>query len=361
MTPEGGGALRVLCAGDRFIGSQLLASAATEAFGPGTEIVRHDSAWPDEPFGSVGGVREAAGDPAELARLAQGAEVLLTHLAPVTAAVLAAPTLRAVGVTRGGPVNVDLAAATDRGVPIAYLPGRNLGAVAEFTVGAMIALPRSIARASAELATGRWDARYFRFDLTGPELGSATVGLVGLGAVGLRVAELLAGFGARVLGHDPYADADGLRARGVEPVALDELLGASDIVSLHARLTPDTRHLFGTQAFTAMKRGAYFVNTARGELVDQAALLAALDAGHLAGAALDVFDPEPPAADDPLLGRPDVLVTPHLAGASTQVATVSARRIAGDVARYFAGGELAHCANPDALRRGAPASRPGPR
>jgi D-3-phosphoglycerate dehydrogenase len=343
-----GVALRVLCAGDRFIGADLLASAARAAFDEDISVVSHESAWPDEPFGAVGGVREAAGDPAELASLSGSADVLLTHLAPVTEGVLDAGTsLKVVGVTRGGPVNVDLPAATARGIPVAYLPGRNLEAVAEFTVGAMINVPRNVARSARALAGGVWDARYFRYDRTGPELGSATVGLVGLGAVGLRVAELLRAFGSRVLAHDPYADPGGAQARGVELVELDELLAASDIVSLHARLTDETRGMFDARVFATMKRGAYFINTARGELVDQADLLEALDTGLLTGVALDVFDPEPPATDDPLLRRADVLATPHLAGASRQVATVSAERIAVEVARFLRGGVLRNCANPD--------------
>jgi D-3-phosphoglycerate dehydrogenase / 2-oxoglutarate reductase len=335
--------MRVLAAGDRFIGADLLADAAVAALGAGTEVVRYEASWPDEPFGPVDGVREAAGDPAEVARLAADVDVVLTHLAPITAAVLASPRLKVVGVTRGGPVNVDLAAATARGVPVVNLPGRNLGAVAEFTIGLMIALPRNVVRASRELASGAWDARYFRRELTGPELRACTVGLIGLGAVGLRVAELLRGFGARVLGYDPYVD----DADGISLVSLPDLLGRSDIVSVHARLTDETRGMLGVAEFAAMKRGAYLVNTARGELVDQQALHAALDRGQLAGAALDVFDPEPPAADDPLLRRADVVATPHLAGASRQVAVESAERVAAEVARFIRTGEVAHCANPD--------------
>jgi len=341
---------RVLCAGDRFISARLLADAAAAAFP--AEPVLHESAWPDEPFGEVDGVREAAGDPVELAALAPGAEALLTHLAPVTAAVLSAATgLRVVGVTRGGPVNVDLAAATELGVPVIYLPGRNLNAVAEYVIGVMIAGCRSIGPASAELATGRWDARWFRYDLTGPELGSSTVGLVGLGAVGSRVATLLSAFGATVLAADPYADPGAARAVGAELVELHELLRRSDIVSVHARLTAETKNLLGADEFAAMKPGARVINTARGELVDQPALTAALESGHLAGAALDVFSPEPPAPDDPLLRRPDVLATPHLAGASRQVAELSVQRVAREVGAFLATGELTHCANPEAVSR----------
>lgn len=340
--------MRVLCLGDRFITSETLSSAAAEALGAGIEFRRIDSDWPDTPFTSQDGVREAAGDPRRVAEEIKDCEVLLTHLAPVSRRVLeAAPSLRVVGVTRGGPVNVDLAAATEHGVPVIYLPGRNLNAVAEFTIGVMIALPRNIVRSARALAAGTWDARYFRFDETGPELGSSVVGLVGAGAVGRRVGDMLRAFGARVLVHDPFADRADLVARGFEPAELPDLLATSDIVSVHARLTDDTRHMFDAGAFAAMKPGAYFVNTARGELVDQGALTDALRSGQLAGAATDVFDPEPPGADDPLLSLPNVVTTPHLAGASRQVAEQSATRVAGEVAAFLNSGGLDHCANPD--------------
>jgi D-3-phosphoglycerate dehydrogenase len=347
VTPE---VRRILCAGDRFIEASALGRAALARFG-GAQLVEHSSGWPDEPFGPVAGVREASGDPGQLAASARGVDLVLTHMAPITDEVLAAagPGLRAVGVTRGGPVNVDLAAATRRGVPVAHLPGRNLNAVAEFTVGAMISVTRNIGAASRGMAQGRWDGTYFRFSRCGPELRAATVGLVGFGAVGMRVAELLAGFGATVLAHDPYADPDKARQFGVRLVELPELLPMCDIVSMHARLTDSTRGMFGVEAFAAMKPGACFVNTARGELVDEAALTEALAAGRIRAAALDVFHPEPPAPDHPLLGRDDVLATPHLAGASRQVAQDSARRIVDAVAEYLRTGSLEFCANPEVL------------
>ncbi len=342
------GPLRVLCAGDRFITAAAFAEQVRLRLGEDTEVTQYETDWPSAPFGPVEGVREASGDPHEIAGLAADVDVVLTHLAPLTEGVFeAAKRLRVVGSVRGGPVNVDLAAASARGVPVVYLPGRNLGAVAEFTVGVMITLPRSIARASHSLAAGQWDARYFEFPRTGPELSACRVGLIGLGAVGLRVAELLRPFGAEVVGHDPYADPEALAARGITPCELPELVATSDIVSLHSRLSDDTRGMFDDDLFAQLKPGPYFVNTARGELVRQDALLRALESGRLAGAALDVFDPEPPAPDDPLLARPDVLATPHLAGASRQVALQSADRVVGEVAEFLATAELAHCANPD--------------
>ncbi|MBE2999950.1 2-hydroxyacid dehydrogenase [Nocardiopsis sp. HNM0947] len=327
---------RVVCAGDGFISSALLARALGREL-PGVRTEHTDTGWPTEPFTGVDGVREASGDPRALAELVRGADALVTHLAPVTVQVIeaGAGTLRAIGVTRGGPVNVDTAAAERAGIPVVNLPGRNLGAVAEYCVGAMITALRGLPSAAARLSAGHWDAEGFRYERTGPELRACTVGLVGMGAVGRRVAELLRAFGSTVLAHDPYADPDEARRAGVRLVPLAELLAESDVVSLHARLTDETRHVIGAEALAAMRPGSLLVNTARGELVDHRALDRALDTGRLRGAVLDVFDPEPPAPGDPLTARPEVWATPHLAGASTQVAEESAERIAREVGRIL--------------------------
>jgi D-3-phosphoglycerate dehydrogenase len=272
----------------------------------------------------------------------------------VTAQVLAAgrDSLRVVGITRGGPVNVDVPAATAAGIPVVHLPGRNLGAVAEFCVGTMICAMRGLPAAAADLSAGRWDAVGFRYDRVGLELRAATVGLVGFGAIGMRVAELLRAFGSRVLAADPYADPAAAERLGVRLVELPELLAESDVVSLHARLTPETKQLIDESALAAMRPGSVLVNTARGELVDTRALDAALASGHLRAAVLDVFDPEPPAPDDPLPRRPEVLATPHLAGASKQVAEESAARIAAEVATVLSGGAPTNCTNPEVLTTG---------
>ncbi|HWN33447.1 MAG TPA: NAD(P)-dependent oxidoreductase [Pseudonocardia sp.] len=347
-------AQRVVCAGDEFISARLLAEAVVaelDRVGMAADPVPVESRWPTEPFVEVDGVREAAGDPGRLAELVTGADALVTHLAPVTAGVIAAGrgSLRVVGVARGGPVNVDLPAATDAGIPVVYLPGRNLGAVAEFTVGTMICAMRGLPAAAAELAGGRWDGTGFRYERVGLELRAATVGLIGLGAVGLRVAELLGAFGTRVLAHDPFANPAAAAGVGARLVELPELLATSDVVSLHARLTEQTRRIIDARALAAMRPGALLVNTGRGELVDSAALDAALAAGRLRGAVLDVFDPEPPGPDDPLTRRPEVFATPHLAGASRQVAEESAARIAREVATVLSGGAPTHLANPAPL------------
>jgi D-3-phosphoglycerate dehydrogenase len=341
--------LTVLCAGDRFITAEALAEQAEQqlaGYGP-IRPVLHSSQWPDEPWSDRDGVREAAGEPGEMTALAADADIIVTHLAPVTAATIAAaPRLQVIGSTRGGPVNIDLAAATARGIPVSYLPGRNLSAAAEFALGMMIAVTRNIGAGTKALATGRWDGRYYRRELTGPELGSTTVGLIGFGAIGAHVTRLLKAFGSRVLVFDPYAPADRIGAAGAQQVELDALLAGSEIVSMHARLTPETTGLADAAFFGKMRPGSYFVNTARGELVDHAALTDALQSGRLAGAALDVWHPEPPAADDPVPAMPRVVATPHLAGSSRSVAEYSASAVVAAIAQFLADGTVPHCANP---------------
>ncbi len=349
---------RIACVGDRFISSGLLADRLRLALSPdqasGADrdewtIEELSSDWPDTPFRAGAGISEWAGDLDDVRAAVKGASVIVTHLGPVNEAVLTAagPDLELVAVTRGGPVNVDLAAATSRKVPVAYLPGRNVSAVAEFVVGVMIAGPRNIVASSRRMHNGeRWTGELFAFDRCGGELNGTVVGLVGLGEVGSRVAALLRAFGATVLAYEPYPSPGRAAELGVELVDLPDLLARAEIVSLHARLTEETRHLIGAAQLSRMRPGAYLVNTARGEIVDEDALADALDAGRLSGAALDVFYPEPPALASRLRGRANVVLSSHLAGSSRQVALGAAERIAAVVARFLATGRLDHCANP---------------
>ncbi len=343
--------MRVLCAGDEFIRPEMFVEALTPRLDPDTEYVTDRSGWPSRPWFDNQEVREAAGDEDHIAELVADVDIFVTHLAPVTDRVLsAAGSLRLVATPRGGPTNVNVAAATRRGIPVVNLPGRNARAVAEFTVGILIAGQRHIGWSSARMRQGEWTGHLYRYDETGSELAGHTVGLVGLGQIGSRVADLLRGFGVRLLAADPYIDPDVATERGVELVDLDRLLVDSDIVSLHARLTDETRGMLDKAAFARMRPGAYLVNTARGELIDEAALVDALASGQLSGAALDVYSPEPPAPDNPLLAMPQVLAVSHLAGASKEVAQRAARRIAAEVSRFVRGEPLLHCVNPEVLR-----------
>jgi D-3-phosphoglycerate dehydrogenase len=336
--------MRILAAGDHFVAPDLFARELTAVIGGDHTIGELRLPWPVTPFGPVSEVEEASGDEDTMITALRGAEVCVTQMGPVTAKVLeGAPDLRLVVVGRGGPVNVNLGAAKERGVQVCNTPGRNAAATAEYTVAMMLAAMRRIPETSAALASGRWAGEFYTYDNCGPGLEGATVGLVGCGAVGSRVARALTAFGARVLVYDPYADAAALREVGAAPVTdLDELLRASDVVSLHARLTPETRGLLGARELGLLPEGAVVVNCARGALLDEDALCDGLESGRLAGAALDVFAVEPPPPGSRLRTAPRLVMTPHLAGANTAVAHNAARIAAAEVGLYLRGEPLAH-------------------
>ncbi len=343
----------VLVAGDQFVLNRLLIDdLRAPDLGGGAEhweIRELELSWPHQPFGAVAEVDEAAGSEDEMIEALRGVRACLTQLAPLTRRILAAsPELELFAVSRGGPVNVNLPAATEHGVAVTFAPGRNATATAEYAIGLMLAAMRNIAGSHLGVTAGRWDSALFAYDVAGLELEGTTVGLVGAGAVGSRVARVLLAFGCRVLVHDPYAPASSLPA-GVVPVGLGELLASSQVVSLHARVTPETTGLIGAAEIAAMPPGSVLVNCARGALLDHTALADALRGGHLYAAGLDVFDVEPLPADHPLRGLSNVVMTPHLAGASREVAQRASRLVAAEAGRWMRGTAPAHCANPDVL------------
>ena len=190
----------------------------------------------------------------------------------------------------------------------------------------------------AMIREGVWRGDLYRADRAGRELKEMIVGVIGYGNIGTKFVKLLRAFGAKILVHDPYVQlSTGDRNAGVEHVALDDLLSRADIVSLHPRVTEETRQMMCAETFAKMKPGALFVNTARGPLVDYDALYAALESGHLCGAVLETFAVEPVPADWPLLQLPNVTVTPHIAGASVRTLTHAAEQAAEEVRRYLAG------------------------
>jgi phosphoglycerate dehydrogenase-like enzyme len=288
-----------------------------------------------------------------LVKALEGVHVLITEVDQVRDYVFPkAPSLRVISCCRGNPVNIDLDAATLHGVPVLTTPGRNADAVADLTVLFMLASLRNFIAVSAVLREeGDAMAKLARVftQHQGSELWSKTVGLVGFGAVGQAVAARLQGFGATVVASDPYAEAMKARRARVELLPLDELLRRADIVSLHATVTEETRGMIGEREFALMKPGAYLVNVARSALTNEAALHAALQSGHLAGAALDVFDDEPPAPSHPLLSLGNVIATPHIGGSTREVIAHQSRIAVADLLRLFEGQRPLHCANPETL------------
>lgn len=331
--------------GDHFMLPEVFEEKLRIACGDGLHIRTRKDNWPDDPMehgyavSGMDGLKEYFGAADDVVAFLGDAEILVTHLAPMSRGMLERlPNLKMIAVSRGGPVNIDMQAARDHGVMIVNTPGRNSSAVAEFTLGAMLAETRKIRVGHEALRRGEWRGDLYRADVTGRELNEMTVGVIGYGNIGTKVVRLLRAFGARVLVHDPYVQlAPEDAAAGVELVAFDRLLAESDVVTMHARVTAETKHMMNADAFAAMKPGALFINTARGPLCDYDALLAALTNGVLGSAMLETFAVEPVPMDWPLLQLPNVTITPHIAGASVRTVTFAAEQAAEEVRRYIAG------------------------
>jgi phosphoglycerate dehydrogenase-like enzyme len=258
---------------------------------------------------------------ADVARLLAGVDGYIAGVDAIDAAALAAAgRLRVIARYGVGVDNVDLEAARARGIVVTNTPGANAASVAELTLALVLALLRHVPDAVAATRRGEWPR------LTGRVLAGKTVGLLGLGAVGRLVAHRLAGFDCRILAHDP-AIAPGAAPPGVTLASADQVIAEADVLSLHLPVTPATRRMVDAAFLARMKPRALLVNTARGELVDEEALAAAVRGGHLAGVALDVFGTEPPGAGHPLLELPQVIATPHC-GAHTDDATSAMGRMA---------------------------------
>ncbi|ASY72739.1 oxidoreductase [Sinorhizobium fredii USDA 205] len=336
---------KIAIIGDRFMLPDVFRDKIVEACGDGHEIRLLEQPWPDVPMEhgyaveGMDGLKEYLGKPKEIIEFIGDAEILVTQLAPVSRAMLSElPNLKLVAVSRGGPVNIDMNAARDAGVRVVNTPGRNASAVAEFTIGAILAETRLIRVGHEALRRGEWRGDLYRADRTGRELSELTVGVIGYGNIGTRVVQLLRAFGTKVLVHDPYVQLSAEdRNAGVEHVSLDDLLVRSDVVTLHPRVTAETRNMMNAETFAKMKPGVIFVNTARGPLCDYEALYDNLVSGHLSSAMLETFAVEPVPDDWPLLKLPNVTLTPHIAGASVRTVTYAAEMAAEEVRRYIAG------------------------
>lgn len=277
------------------------------------------------------------------------AEILAGLFVPVSSTLLdAMAQLRLVGVCRAGVENVNVEAATRRGIAVFHVMGRNAHAVSDYAIGMMLAEARNIARAHQAVKSGTWRKTFSNSDIV-PELHGRTIGLVGFGHIGALVARKLSGFDVDIIVHDPFADEAALRSAGVEPVGLDELLERSDIISLHARLSDQNKGMIGAAQIARMKPTAILVNTARAGLIDEGALAAALSDGRIAGAALDVFETEPIPEDSPLLGLDNVTLTTHLAGTTADALTNSPYLLMQDIARLLAGDAPQGLVNPEVL------------
>jgi D-3-phosphoglycerate dehydrogenase len=287
--------------------------------------------------------------PAELAAVVGTYDALVIRSGTrVTADTLREPgRLRVIGRAGIGVDNIDVAVATKKGIVVMNTPGGNNVTTAEHTITLMLALARWIPQADASLHKGQWERQRFE----GTEVCNKTLGIIGLGNIGHIVAERAQGLRMRVIAHDPFVTAETAAKMKVDLVTLDELYARADFVSVHTPITAETRGLVNAAAIAKMKKGVRLVNCARGGIIDEQALADAIKAGHVAGAALDVFVKEPPPADHPLLQLPQVIVTPHL-GASTSEAQINvAVAIAEQVSKFLLRGEVESAVNMPSVSR----------
>lgn len=333
--------MKVLLLGDRFITPAIFKKAFQDRFkdsGIDFEYVEYQLQWPVVPMESNDEVKEYSGTDDELLPLVKDVDIIMTHTGCITKKVIDnAPELKVIALGRGGPVNVNCDACTERKIPVIYAPGRNSGAVAEFTVALILAQSRKIAQSHYYLRyKNEWRGDFYASEMVGSELSYSTLGLVGFGAIGSKVAKIMSGFGTKVKVYDPYIP-DSVKAQypDCEFTDLDTVLSTSDYISLHTKYTAETKGMIGAREIGLMKKNAIFINTARPQLVDYDALYKALKDKKIAGAGLDVFEDEPPKADSKLYELENVTATPHLGGASIQAAEIGAEKAVEEVYRYI--------------------------
>jgi D-3-phosphoglycerate dehydrogenase / 2-oxoglutarate reductase len=279
------------------------------------------------------------------AEMASADALIVRSATKVTAELLElAPKLRAVGRAGVGVDNIDLEAATKRGVLVMSTPGGNAVSVAEHTFALLLALARQVPRLDKAIHEGRWE----KSTAAGTEVRGKTLGLIGLGRIGSEVAVRAEAFDMRVLAYDPFISEAAAREVSVELVPLDILLAESDFISLHTALSPATQNLINSSTIAKMKKGARVINAARGELIDEAALADALKSGQLAGAAVDVFAEEPPK-NSPLIGLSNLIATPHVAGSTAEAQEEVGTQVAVQIKDYLADGIIRNAVNLPAL------------
>jgi D-3-phosphoglycerate dehydrogenase len=300
------------------------ATLAVFAAEPGWEVLTHDQL----PDGLLAALADA--DALVVRSAVQADDELMAR----------APKLRVIGRAGVGVDNIDAEAATRRGIVVMNTPGANAVAVAELTLGMMLALARKLPAANASMHAGKWEKK----SLQGMELRGKTLGILGLGRIGLEVAKRAKSFGLEILGSDPFVSAAVARENGIKLVTLDELFAGSDYLTLHVGLTPQTTGVINAKTLAKMKKGVRIINCARGELIEDAALVEALKSGQVAGAALDVFTVEPPK-DLPYAALDNVILTPHIAGATAEAQEAVGIQIARQVREYLKLGVVQNAIN----------------
>lgn len=347
--------MEVLCVGDLFLSSQKFREAVERQLGDGPHEVR-EVMWAGKSAEDQHHLQqvmeqegpEAVPTPDEIVEAVEDAEVIEVHFAPIPKAVLeAGPNLKAVVVARAGTENVNVEAASELGIAVVNLVGRNAPAVAEQAIALMLAETRDIARVDRGIREGGWPKEFPQdpYDLFG-----STVGLIGFGQVARQLAPRISGFEVNLLVYDPYVDGETIGSYGGEKVEdLETIFRESDFVSLHARLTDETRRFIGREHFELMKPTAYFINNARSRMVRYDELYEVLAEGLIAGAALDVHDDEPLGSDNPWTELENVTFTPHLAGSTSSTWKNSVEMTAEAVEEILRSGQASNTVNAEAL------------
>ncbi len=300
------------------------ATLAVFAAEPGWEVLTHDQL----PEGLPAALADA--DALVVRSAVQADDTLMSY----------APKLRVIGRAGVGVDNIDAEAATRRGIVVMNTPGANAVAVAELTICLMLALARKLPMANATMHAGKWEKKI----LQGMELRGKTLGILGLGRIGLEVARRARGFGMEIIGCDPFVSPAVARENAIKVVSMEELLAGSDYITLHAGLTPQMVGIINAKALATMKKGVRIINCARGELIDDAALVEALKSGQVAGAALDVFAHEP-LKDSPYAELDNVILTPHIAGSTGEAQEAVGIQIARQVRDYLKLGVVHNAVN----------------
>ncbi|CAA9451746.1 MAG: D-3-phosphoglycerate dehydrogenase [uncultured Rubrobacteraceae bacterium] len=350
--------MEVLCVGDLFLSSKRFKEAIEKEMGGDDCVAIREVSWAGEKAEDQHHLQqvmeqdgpEVVPTPEEIIEAVGDAEVIAVHFAPIPEAVLeAAPNLKAVVVARAGYENVNVEVASARGIAVVNLVGRNASAVAEQAIALMLAETRDIARVDRGIRAGRWPKEFpqMPYDLYG-----CTVGLIGLGQVARQLAPRLSGFNVELLVYDPYVDEATISSYGGEKVEeIEQIFRESDFVSLHARLTDETRRFIGKEHFEMMKPTAYFINNARSRMVRYDDLYETLKEGRIAGAALDVHDDEPLGEDSPWLKLENVTLTPHIAGTTTSTWENSVRMVAEAVKEIAETGHATNTVNAESLEK----------
>lgn len=330
--------LKLLGIGDGFIPSQVIKTGLKELESKDVVIRTVDWITSDEAelqrINSIVEINgcEAVEPPDYIFDMAKDVDIIVTQFCTVTRKLIdSCPKLKVIGVLRAGCENVNIEYATKQGIVILNTPGRNADAVADFTVGIMIAEARNIARGHAAIKRGNWIRQYSNSKSI-PDMPGKTVGLIGFGQIGARVAKRLSGFDMIICCYDPYVSTF---PEGVQSYTLEKVMRVSDFVSIHVRNTRETENLINENMISLMKPTAYLINTSRPSIVDENALFKALRNKQIAGAALDVFSTEPPGMNHPLVKLDNVTLTPHMAGGTIDAFYNSPNKLASDMLKLL--------------------------